>query len=537
MSQDDAGGIPEVAWALLAFVADTPGGSPVNFGALPMEHRNRDVLAVCAGRGWIRCVHRVNASIAFSSGAQIARFVWQLCGLGEADDRLHIEATDAGRVRLAERRLQPASGPPATTRRVSTQARNRGINESLARDRERATEQHARTEREARMAQLAQPLAPEAAVEQLRALGRLSAGERGSFGYEAAGMIVLKMVRLGEFAAAPKAREYVLAQASNPKGPDLRAIWTDFAVTLREERGLPRGAVHDTFAEDAKLTARLIEGEPATASRGTDVPAGDHDGAPEVSNMDGIVIKVLRAGRDRFTAISERLTQQAEGMNLESGGPFDPGVQSWFDAQTATAFAKLCEDAATIEEAHARGNQVATELTLNSLNTYLRAQRYGCTDPELADCVRGLGFAAVVTVLNSGAAALVAAELDPTPLIRERDHASDESRAEIEAAVLRLRGVDAGEPPGATSKRVRLVPNRPPTNPTRAVSLAHAATRWFGYERRKLQDAIAGGTLAASQVSPKLWHFDRAEVVKLNPKAAADIDMKVKRRSRKLPRR
>lgn len=83
----------------------------------------------------------------------------------------------------------------------------------------------------------------------------------------------------------------------------------------------------------------------------------------------------------------------------------------------------------------------------------------------------------------------------------------------------------------APSARTRLVPACEPKTLTRPVSLS-AASRWFGYDVRKLRYSVESGALAAKRVSDKLWHFDLMQLSEVNPKAVPDARPKPPSRAR-----
>ncbi|MBX3405109.1 MAG: hypothetical protein KF699_17000 [Phycisphaeraceae bacterium] len=170
------------------------------------------------------------------------------------------------------------------------EALRRSTEESRRRSHERELE-----EQQARAALDAQPITPSAAAEQLRALAEMPRGHRGGVGEEIAGSIVVRMARLGAFAAYPEARRLLLAHGSKPPTARRTGAWGDFAGAVRKQRGLAVPIFLETFSEDAAFVASLIETDPALAK----VPGA----VPSRSPAAGVVVAAADAVFDAWCKV------------------------------------------------------------------------------------------------------------------------------------------------------------------------------------------------------------------------------------------
>ncbi len=133
-----------------------------------------------------------------------------------------------------------------------------------------------------------EPLTPVQAAKQLRAFAEMLPGSRANQGEEIAGSILVKMARLGAFAAYPEAQSLLTAHAA--KSPTVSRIgaWMDTTVAIRRQRGLPCENLFETFSEDAAFAASLIETDPVLAKLPGACPVRTGDAAAVIKAADAV---------------------------------------------------------------------------------------------------------------------------------------------------------------------------------------------------------------------------------------------------------
>lgn len=133
-----------------------------------------------------------------------------------------------------------------------------------------------------------EPLTPAQAAKQLRAYAELLPGHRANKGEEIAGSVMVKMARLGAFAAYPEAQSLLTAHAA--KSPTVSRIgaWMDASAAIRRQRGLPCENLFETFSEDAAFAAGLIESDLNLAKLPGACPVRTDDAAAVIKAADAV---------------------------------------------------------------------------------------------------------------------------------------------------------------------------------------------------------------------------------------------------------
>jgi hypothetical protein len=201
--------------------------------------------------------------------------------------------------------------PPSTAELRNERAREQ-MKASMERLNQRDAENQRKQDLAERAAQLARPLSISDAIDQLRAMSQLQ-GKQFAPTYEAAGLIVLKMARLGALTTEVKGRSFVLAHDALPNGPRLLPVWLDFVSAMRTRLGLDSKDLFAGFADDVRLTADMLERELAVA-----------DSAANCPKQQGV-----RRGRDEVMALLETTTP---ALNKQNGQWVKNGVAAGLES-------------------------------------------------------------------------------------------------------------------------------------------------------------------------------------------------------------